>query len=143
MPANSADENLVIRPSTITRVALFAPGTTVILIMTSATARRRPRSGSQRLRGFTLSQPASRDACPRDIADLRNRLRAPLNAELLHSAAECAGIEVQQGRRALGPFDSPVGSHQNLKDVTAFYLFDALRRRNLGRLLLRRSRRRL
>src|SRR5260370_41918847 len=129
MRAYSADENLVMRLSTISRVALFASGTTVILIMTSATARRRPRSGSQRLRGFTLSQPASRDACPRDIADLRNRLRVPLNAELLYSAEQCSGIEVQQGRRALGPLDSPVGSHQHLQDVIAFYLFDALRRR--------------
>src|SRR5579862_7362534 len=124
-PANSTDEALFIRPSTITRVALYSRGTTVILIMTSVRARPRPRSGSQRIQGFSCLKAASRDARPRYLADLRNCLRASLNTELFHSAAKRAGIEVQQGRRALSSFDSPVGSCQNFENVIAFHLINA------------------
>jgi hypothetical protein len=51
-------------------------------------------------------------------------LSTPLNAELFHSAAKRAGIEVQQGRCAVRSFNSPVGLHQDGEYVTTFQLFD-------------------
>ena len=126
----------MIRPSTITRIFLSGRLTTVILIMTPVEQGAGHEVDRNDCEDLSSWETANRDARPRHLADLRNRLRAALNAELFHATAKRAGIEVQQRCGAVGSFNSPVGSHQNVQNVIAFHLINAMRRKRVRTLFL-------